>query len=321
MKNGKAILRKKSPKQNPPINENIPSGNTLSLGELDLIFEINFTDQDLLNPNAKSEDPEKYYKLENLNTIKDLSFISSLSIDFINRIKLKPNNHLIRQILLGNKISKKKNSVEFISFNLPLFENEEEKFFQKIFDKVCMNYKLNINKKPLYKEGRYSLIIQLKHKNEYKEIILGQTPKMFREEKYQEEKEKRELDEEKENDKKEKDKKEREEKKKEKIEEYKEERENIKNGIISEKQVKSLYKNKSYFVDIGDKLHKTLFFLLNLGIFFSFIASFSSYSSSSWISSSSSENSFFSLFFLFFIFLLGLPLGLPLGLLLLGDGL
>ena len=244
MKNAKVILRKKSPKQK-QLNDNIPSGNTLSMGELDLIFEINFTDQDLENPNAKNNEEEKYYKLENLNTIKDLSFLSSLSNDFINKIKLKPNNHLIRQILLGNKISKKKNSVEFISFNLPLFENEEEKFFQKIFDKVCMNYKLNINKKPLYKEGRYSLIIQLKHKNEYKEIILGQTPKMFREEKYQEEKEKRELDEEKENDKEEKDKKEREEKKKEKIEEYKEERENIKNGIISEKQVKSLYKNKS----------------------------------------------------------------------------
>ena len=140
MKNAKVILRKKSPKQK-QLNDNIPSGNTLSMGELDLIFEINFTDQDLENPNAKNNEEEKYYKLENLNTIKDLSFLSSLSNDFINKIKLKPNNHLIRQILLGNKISKKKNSVEFISFNLPLFENEEEKFFQKIFDKVCMNYK------------------------------------------------------------------------------------------------------------------------------------------------------------------------------------
>ena len=245
MKNGKANLRKKSPKQNPPINENIPSGNTLSLGELDLIFEINFTDQDLLNPNAKSEDPEKYYKLENLNTIKDLSFISSLSIDFINRIKLKPNNHLIRQILLGNKISKKKNSVELICYNLPLFEDEDEKFFQKIFDKVCMNYKLNINKKPLHEDGRYSLIIILKHKDEYKEIIKGEIPKIFREKKYKEEKEKMELEEEKENEKEEKEKKEREEKKKEKMDEYKEEREKIKSEIIKENAVKSLYINNS----------------------------------------------------------------------------
>jgi hypothetical protein len=224
MKSEKKSNKKKDPKQKQPTNDNVISGNTLSMGELDLIFEINFTDQDLENPNPPSEE-KRYYKLENLHTIKDLSFMSSLSSEFISKIKLKPNNHLIRQLLLGNKISKKKNIIEFICYNRPLFEEDNDKYFQKIFDQVCMNYKLNINKKPLYYDGRYSLILQLKHKDEYKEIILGKTPKSFRENKFKEDKEKRDLEEVAENDKEEIERKEREEKKKEKMENYREERE------------------------------------------------------------------------------------------------
>ena len=242
MKTERKPLKKSNQKQKQSSIENFPSGNTLSMGELDLIFEINFTDKELENPKAKYNDNNKFFKLENLHTIRDLSFISALSEDFINRIKLKPNNHLMRQILLGNKISKRKNNIEFICYNLPLFEDEDEKFFQKIFDKVCINNKLNINKNPLHHEGRYSLLIQLKHRNEYKEIIKGQTPKMFREKKYKKEKEKRDLDEVEENDKEEIEKKEREEKKKEKIDYYKEEREKIKSEMILEKTMNNLYK-------------------------------------------------------------------------------
>ena len=229
MKTEKKSTKKKDSKSKQS-NENINSGNTLSIGELDLIFEINFTDKDLENPNPENES-KKYYKLENINTLSDLSFISSLPQDFINNIKLKPNNHLIRQLLLGNKISKKKNSVELICYNLPTFENDNEAFFQKIFEQVCINYKLNINKKPLHQEGRYSLILKLKHKNENKEITIGQTPQTFKKEKMQKEKEKRDSDELEENKKEEKDKSERETKKKEKIESYKEEREKSKDGL------------------------------------------------------------------------------------------
>ena len=242
MKTEKKSYKKKDQKQKQPTNETISSGNTLSIGELDIIFEINFTDQELENPKGKNDESKRYYKLENLHTIRDLSFISSLSNDFINRIKLKPNNHLLRQILLGNKISKRKNSVEFICYNLPLFEDEDEQFFQAIFDQVCMNYKLNINKKPLHYEGRYSLVLQLRHKDEYKEIIKGQTPKMFREKNYKKAKEKRDLEDVEENDKEEIEKKEKEEKKQEKIEDYKTEREKIKSEMIIEKSMKSLYK-------------------------------------------------------------------------------
>ena len=233
MNSQKKTLKKNSSKlKQQQIIENLPPGNTLTMGELDLIFEINFTDQELENPKARDDDPKKFYKLENLYTIRDLSFISSLPNDFINRIKLKPNNHLLRQLLLGNKISRKKNIIEFICFNRPLFDEDDERFFQRIFDKVCYNYNLNINKKPLHQDGRYSLVLKLKHKDEYKEIIKGQTPKMFREKKYKKDKEQRDLDEVNENDKEEIEQKEREEKKKEKIEDYREERAKIKSQSL-----------------------------------------------------------------------------------------
>ena len=110
MKTEKKSNKLKTSKSKQSVENNI-SGNTLSIGELDLIFEINFSDKDLENPNPENES-KKYHKLEDIKTLSDLSFISSLSPDFINSIKLKPNNHLIRQLLLGNKISKKKNVVE-----------------------------------------------------------------------------------------------------------------------------------------------------------------------------------------------------------------
>ena len=233
MNSKKKTLKKNASKlKQQQIIENLPPGNTLTMGELDLIFEINFTDQELENPKARDNDPKKFYKLENLYTIRDLLFISSLPNDFINRIKLKPNNHLLRQLLLGNKISKKKNIIEFICFNRPLFDEDDERFFQRIFDKVCMNYNLNINKKPLHQDGRYSLILRLKHRDEYKEIIKGQTPKTYREKKYKKDKEQRDLDEVNENDKEEIEQKEREEKKKEKIEDYREERAKIKSQSL-----------------------------------------------------------------------------------------
>jgi len=240
--------RQKSPNQKQPSEKKF-EGTTLSIGELDIIFEINFTDSDLLNPDAKSDD-KKYFQLDKMNSIKDLSFLSLKTPEFLNKIKLRPNNHLLRQLYLGNKVSKKKNLIELICYSLPNFQAEGEKFFQKIFFYVCLNYRLRINPTPLYHEGRYSLIIELKHNDESKKIILGKTPEEYLEEKAKEEKEKRKLEEEAENDVEEAENIERDKKKQEKIYEYKEERIRIKNEKIIEKTTQALYKshnNSTYF--------------------------------------------------------------------------
>ena len=69
---------------------------TFAMGPLDLIFEITLD--------------EKYLgdkKIEDLKSLKDISFIKDKN-KILNTIKLKPNNEFVKQVLLGNIISKKK---------------------------------------------------------------------------------------------------------------------------------------------------------------------------------------------------------------------
>ncbi len=105
-------------------------GMSLAIGEMDLIFDLTLDDKDLENPKSSSED-DKYIKIEDLKSIKDLSFLFKKDEegkseeekkeqekkiqDIVNRIKIIPNSEFMKQLLLGNKISKKKN---FHRFNL-----------------------------------------------------------------------------------------------------------------------------------------------------------------------------------------------------------
>ena len=97
--------KKKDSKQNKNEEPQF-SGFTFAIGEMDLIFEINFKDEDLLNPNSSSDD-DKYFKIEEMESLKDLSFLEEKKEDFLNKIKIRPNNNFVSQLLLGNKISKK----------------------------------------------------------------------------------------------------------------------------------------------------------------------------------------------------------------------
>ena len=199
------------------------SGFTLAMGQLDLIMEINFKDEDLLNPNS-SQDDDKYLNIENFESIKDLSFLKDKKEDFLNTIKIKPNNNCVKQLLLGNIISKKKCFIDFICYGRPKFEGEEQ-FFGKIFDYVTVNNKLQVNNTPLTEDSRWSLIIDMKHKNLNKKITLGKTCKEENEEKEKEESAKKEEEKNKKKEKEEQEKKEMEERKQEKIQEYKDKRE------------------------------------------------------------------------------------------------
>ena len=130
---------KKEPTKNsnPASNQKFQSLKTLfSIGEINLIFRINFTDKDLEKAKSKfyngKKTNESYYKIENIKTLKDLSFISNKK-EIINNIILKPNNPLTKQLLYGNKISKKKCCIDLIGFGRPKFERDEE-FFNEIFN-------------------------------------------------------------------------------------------------------------------------------------------------------------------------------------------
>jgi hypothetical protein len=185
--------KKKAPNQKQAQNQDELSGFSFAMGEMDLIFTITFTDKDLEKPDGEGDD--KYYKIEDMSSIKDLQFLKDKDEEFIGRIKMRPNNEFTKQLILGNKISKKKCFIDFITFGRPKFEGEEE-FFETIFNQVNLKNGIQINSTPL-EEGRFSLVIELKHKDKEQKIQLGTTPAEKEAQDKEEEEKKKEEEEEK----------------------------------------------------------------------------------------------------------------------------
>ena len=152
-----------------------------AMGELDLIFKIEFKKDDL-EKSESSSDKEKesssnnddgYYKLEDLNELKDLSFLKD-NEDLWDKIQLKPGNETLKVLLIGNKNNRRKCQMEYICYGRPSFEEDEE-FFEEIFDHVTAKNGLNINKTPLDEGARYSIKIEMKYGKETKTIEIGKT--------------------------------------------------------------------------------------------------------------------------------------------------
>ena len=181
--------KKKEKKQNraKKAEESIP--NLLSIGELDLIFKIEFKKEDLEKSESKSssEGKTEYYELEEINELKDLSFLQE-NEDLWDKFQLKGGNETINSLLIGNKNNKKKCQIEYICFGLPQFEGEEE-FFEEIFEHVTTKNGLNINKTPLKEGARYSLKIEMKSEKEVKIIEIGKTEEEEKNEKNENDKE------------------------------------------------------------------------------------------------------------------------------------
>ena len=129
----------------------------LSFGKMDLIYKIEFCEKDLENPNGEGN--EKYYNIENFNSIQDLKFIHEKK-NIWDKISLKPNNGTLEQLLFANKMSKKKMNLEYIGYGRPKFEGDEE-FFQEIFNYVNEKNHFILNDKSLIEDGPYSLKFEL----------------------------------------------------------------------------------------------------------------------------------------------------------------
>ena len=122
-----------------------------TMGELDLIFKIEFKKDDLkMSQGSSSSDEDSsesdYYKLEDLNELKDLSFLEEKE-ELWDKFQLKPGNETLKILLMGNKNTKKKCQIDYICFGKPTFEDDDE-FFEEIFDHVTSKNGLNINKTP-----------------------------------------------------------------------------------------------------------------------------------------------------------------------------
>ena len=164
-KKGKNTQKEKQNKQKP---KEIPG--CLSFGKLDLIYKIEFTEKDLEKP-EKEEKGDKYYNIEDFNSIKDLEFIKDKK-NIWDKITLKSNNATLDQLLIANKMSKKKMNVEYIGYGRPKFENDEE-FFQQIFNHVNEKNHFELNEKAFVEDGSYSLKFELVFKDKIHSFCIG----------------------------------------------------------------------------------------------------------------------------------------------------
>ena len=164
------------------VKVNEPNSSLFAMGYVDLIFKIKFTNKDLLkageDPNQTEETnkqdqkkDDRYYHIEDLKSIEDLKFLKDKK-ELWDKITLSGGNDTLNQLLIGNRIAKKKCKIEFFGFNRPIFKGNS-KFFSDIFNYVCSKHNLIINETPLEESARFTLNVILYHKGESNTISLG----------------------------------------------------------------------------------------------------------------------------------------------------
>ena len=194
-KGGKNAQKGKQTKQKP---KELPG--CLSFGKLDLIYKIEFNEKDLEKTEEEikqDENGSKYRNIEDINSLTDLQFIKDKK-NIWEKIILKPNNSTLEQLLTGNKISKKKMLVEYISYGNPKFEGDEE-YFLEIYNYINEKNGLDINEAPLVEDGSYSLKFELSFKDQTHKFKIGTGGDDKEEENKEEEKKEEEKQKEKEN--------------------------------------------------------------------------------------------------------------------------
>jgi len=155
-----------------------------AMGYVDLIFKLKLTNKDLLkseddqqqseqNDKQGQKTDDKYYNISDFKSIEDLQFLKDKR-ELWDKITLTGGNDTIKQLLIGNKIAKKKSKIEFFGYNRPTFEGNT-KFFSDIFNYVCSKNNLIINETPLEENARFTLNIILYHKGESNVISIGRT--------------------------------------------------------------------------------------------------------------------------------------------------
>ena len=171
MKDNKAKNQQKKPqgKNKQKIKEAVPL--TLSFGRLDLIYKLEFTEQDLLKPENEQSNDDKYYDITSFNCIKDLEFMKDKK-NIYDKIHLIPNNSTLEQLLIATKISKKKMHVDYIAYGRPKFEGDNE-FFNEIFEYVNEKNHIDINQNPLGDSDTYTIVFEFTYKNKKHSFSIG----------------------------------------------------------------------------------------------------------------------------------------------------
>ena len=168
MKDKKQQKKPQGKQNKQKIKEAIPLA--LSFGKIDIIYRIEFTEKDLEKPENENQD-EKYYDIENINSIKDLSFIKDKK-NIWDKFQLIPNNSTLEQLIIANKIAKKKMHVDYIGYGSPKFEGDDE-FFNEIFAYVNEKHFIDINSKALIDSPAYSITFELFFKDKTHSFSIG----------------------------------------------------------------------------------------------------------------------------------------------------
>ena len=142
MKDKKQQKKPQGKQNKPKIKEAVPLA--LSFGKIDIIYKLEFTEKDLEKPEGENKE-EKYYDIENFNSIKDLQFLKDKK-NLWDKIQFVANNSTLEQLTIANKISKKKMHVDYIGYGRPKFEGDDQ-FFAEIFNYVNNKNFIDINEK------------------------------------------------------------------------------------------------------------------------------------------------------------------------------
>ena len=146
-----------------------PTPTLFAMGYIDLIFKIKLSKKDLLKseedtkkpdnsenpdetPEQENNPEDRYYHIEDLNTIEDLKFLKDKK-ELWDKITLSGGNDTLKQLLIGNRISKRRCKIEYFAYNRPMFQDNDE-FFSEIFNHVCAKNHLYFNETPLEESAK-----------------------------------------------------------------------------------------------------------------------------------------------------------------------
>ena len=169
MKDKKQQKKPQGKQNKQKIKEAIPLA--LSFGKIDIIYRIEFSEKDLEKPENENQE-EKYYNIENINSIKDLSFIKEKK-NIWDKFQLIPNNPTLEQLIIANKIAKKKMHVDYIGYGSPKFSGDDE-YFNEIFAYVNEKHHIDINSRSLTDSPAYSITFELFFKDKTNKFTLGE---------------------------------------------------------------------------------------------------------------------------------------------------
>ena len=191
MKEKKQQKKPQNKQAKPKAKESNPT--VLSFGKVDFIYKIEFNEKDLEKPenenkeevkenqegngeNVENKDNKenkenKYYNIEDFNSIQDLKFIKDKK-NIWDKIQLVPNNSTLEQLIIANRISKKKMTIDYIGYGIPTFTGDDE-FFKEIYNYVNEKNCIEINPKPLNESGAYSIVFELYFKDKNHSFSVG----------------------------------------------------------------------------------------------------------------------------------------------------